>query len=99
MWRWLALIALNVVAVMSVLNFSNWFDLLFPRYVRTAIVVFLNLPLGIVLYLFKPHVNFFVAIGLIAVNPIFWATMVELWLRRFVDRPKGPTPGRSDNQA
>lgn len=92
MWRWLALLALNILAEGFAISLNIWFDPL-PRVFFLLLQFLIGFPLYIVVYLFKADLDLFEAAALIALNPIVWATMVELGLRRFVERPKDPAPG------
>lgn len=91
MWRWLALIALNILAEVFTVFLMIWFDPLSGAFF-IPLQLSIGFPLYIVIYLFKTRLDLFQAASLIALNPIVWATMVELGLRTFVDRPQDPAP-------
>ena len=95
MWRWLTLLALNILAHGFVLFLMIWFDPI-PLAFYIALQLSLGFPLYIVIYLFKTDLHLFEALALMALNPFLWATMVEWGLRRFVDRPKDSDAGEGE---
>ena len=91
MARWMFLALLNHAAVTLVHQVFVLGREPLPSGVLSALILSLGFPLAVIFWLveFLPQAK----IGLLTINSLLWASIVEGILRRFVDRPKDSDAG------